>query len=88
MADTPIIIQSWQLLTGFVIFIITVVGTTYAISKFIHTMKGDIRVFEVKVQNYEKDLKKYNDDLSKLVNLFLDEGFRIFTEKAKGDKPK
>ncbi|MDN5847674.1 MAG: hypothetical protein L0H53_15525 [Candidatus Nitrosocosmicus sp.] len=86
MTESDIIIESWQLVTGIIVFVITICGVTFAISKFIYTLKGEIKVIEIKLDNLNKDLKKQDDELKKITNLFQDAGFSIFMKIAKGVK--
>ncbi len=81
MADISIVIDSWQLILGFIGFIIAILSATVAICAFIYTLRERIKVLEVKLERQEKELDKFT-------NLFQDAGFNIFVEKAKGMKTK
>ena len=49
-------------------------------------MKGEVKVLEVELNHSKNDLKKQGEELNRLTNLFLDEGFKIFREKSNRSK--
>jgi uncharacterized membrane-anchored protein YhcB (DUF1043 family) len=77
-----IIIEPWQFCTGLITFIIGIVATTFAIARFVYSMKGNVKVLETVLSHYGKDLDRQGEQVSKLLNLFENAGFNLFMKRA------
>lgn len=55
MADTPIIIETWQLFTGIAIFIISILSAAIAIIRYYLKLRND-------VDNLQKDLDRFKEE--------------------------
>lgn len=86
--DSQIAFDTWQIIAGFIVFIITIISATVTICAFIYKMRERIKVLEVKLENQEKELKRQETIIKKFENLFQDFGFNMIVESATGKKTK
>ncbi len=61
----------------FIGLIVAIISATVSICRFIYTVRERIKACETTIEKQQKEIDK-------LTNLFVDEGFRIFSERARG----
>ena len=77
-----ITIEPWQFYTGLITFLIIIVGATFAIARFVYSVKGNVKVLETQLHHYREDLHIQREQLSRLLNLFENVGFNLFMKRA------
>jgi hypothetical protein len=77
LVDIQVVVETWQLILGFIGFVITIISVTIGVCAFIYGLRERIKVLEVKIERQEKELNRFT-------NLFQDTGYEMMLRKSRG----